>query len=116
MSGIPTGENPRREEEIRPARGNPRANDAATASGSPPRYKTDLLTALASWPLITLLLVALGPLLARLPLVLDTLLLTVILVPVLSWVALPLLRRLFSRWLHPAARTIESMPQKSRSP
>ena len=59
-------------------------------------YRAALLTWLAIWPLITLLLLFGEPLLAQLPLPLRTLVLTGILVPLMSFVVMPRL----TRWAH----------------
>jgi uncharacterized protein len=70
----------------------------------PPRYKMALVTWLAVFPAITLVLLALTPVVSGWPLPLRTLLLTVILVPALTWVVMPRLTRLLRRWLYPAPK------------
>lgn len=66
---------------------------------APPRYKTALLIWLAIYPSINLLFWLLGDWLAQLPLLLRTLVLTGMLVPLMVFVMLPLLQRVFGRWL-----------------
>lgn len=56
-------------------------------------YRLAILTWLAIWPSITLLLLAGEPLLGTLPLPLRTFVLTAILVPFMSFVAMPRLTR-----------------------
>ena len=62
-----------------------------------------LLTWVAIWPLITVLLTLGEPLLAPLPLPLRTLLLTGVLVPLMSFVVMPRLTRLADALLGKAA-------------
>jgi len=67
----------------------------------PPRYKMALLTWVGAYALITAVLAVLGPAMAAWPLMLRTLLLSVTMVVVLTWLMLPGLTRLFRRWLAP---------------
>ena len=69
---------------------------------TPPHYKITLLTWLGIFPLITALLALLGPFLNPLPLVLRTLVLTAVLVPLMTYVVMPRLTRLFTWWLYPS--------------
>jgi antibiotic biosynthesis monooxygenase (ABM) superfamily enzyme len=71
---------------------------------APPRYKTALLIWLAIYPSINLLFWMLGDWLLQFPLLIRTLVLTGILVPLMVFVLLPLLQKLFRRWLFPTAR------------
>lgn len=74
--------------------------DAHTrAPAQPPRYKLALLTWIGVYPIITLLLAALGPATAAWPLPLRTLLLTAVMVPTLTWLVVPALTRFFRAWL-----------------
>ncbi|MEZ4757622.1 MAG: hypothetical protein R2817_12410 [Flavobacteriales bacterium] len=66
----------------------------------PPRWKNALLVWIAIYPSISLLSYLAGPWLATLPLLLRTLVLTAVLVPLLVFVLLPALHRLFRGWLH----------------
>jgi antibiotic biosynthesis monooxygenase (ABM) superfamily enzyme len=68
---------------------------------SPPRYKMALVTWLAVFPLITVILVLFGPLLGLLPMLLRTLVLTAVMVSLMTYVVMPRLTRLFSFWLYP---------------
>lgn len=65
----------------------------------PPRWKMAVVTWIGVYPLITLLLVVLGPLILGLPIPLVTLILSVTLVSVLTFVVMPLLVRAFGPWL-----------------
>jgi antibiotic biosynthesis monooxygenase (ABM) superfamily enzyme len=68
---------------------------------APPRYKLALLTWVAAYAVITLLLSVLGPTMASWPLALRTLLLSMAMVAALTWVVMPRLTRLFGGWLRP---------------
>jgi antibiotic biosynthesis monooxygenase (ABM) superfamily enzyme len=68
---------------------------------SPPRYKMAIVTWLAVFPLITVILVLFGPLLGLLPMLLRTLVLTAVMVSLMTYVVMPRLTRLFSFWLYP---------------
>lgn len=65
----------------------------------PPKWKTALLIWLAIYPSITLLILFFGEYLIQLPLLLRTLVMTGILVPLMVFVLLPLLQKLFVGWL-----------------
>jgi antibiotic biosynthesis monooxygenase (ABM) superfamily enzyme len=67
----------------------------------PPRYKLALLTWVGAYTVITVILAVLGPAMATWPLVLKTLLLSVLMVLSLTWVVIPSLTRLFRGWLAP---------------
>jgi uncharacterized protein len=68
---------------------------------SPPRYKMAVVTWLAVFPLITLIFALFGPLLSQLPTLLRTLILTMVMVTLMTYVIMPRLTRLFSFWLYP---------------
>src|SRR5829696_9783493 len=65
----------------------------------PPRHKLALLTWVGAYPLITLILVVLGPVMATWPLALRTLVLSVTMVVGLTAFIMPRLMRLFQPWL-----------------
>ncbi|MEO1258882.1 MAG: hypothetical protein AAFZ15_08785 [Bacteroidota bacterium] len=69
------------------------------ATTQPPKYKIALLTWLAIYPLITFILMLFGEPLNQLPLPIRTLVLTVVLVPIMVYWAVPLLRNWFAKWL-----------------
>jgi antibiotic biosynthesis monooxygenase (ABM) superfamily enzyme len=60
-----------------------------------------LLTWITIFPLITALVVALGPLLEGFPLVPRLGITTAIAVPLMTWVVMPRVTRLLRRWLYP---------------
>jgi len=70
-----------------------------TAQHTPPRYKLALVTWAGAYVVITLILDLLGPAIARWPLVLRTLLISVLMTAALTWIVLPALTRLFRGWL-----------------
>lgn len=72
-------------------------------SAGPPRHKLALLTWAAAYAVITAILATLGPTLASWPLVLRTLLLSVLMVASLTWLIMPAMTRLFRPWLTPSA-------------
>ena len=76
---------------------------APSPPARPPRYKQAVLTRLAVYPALTLTLAVLGPFMETWPLALRTLLVTVLLVPLVVYVILPLLNRAFRGWLYPSA-------------
>jgi antibiotic biosynthesis monooxygenase (ABM) superfamily enzyme len=69
---------------------------------SPPRHKLALVSWAAAYPVITAILATLGPTLASWPLVLRTLLLSVLMVTSLTWLIMPAMTRLFRPWLTPS--------------
>jgi antibiotic biosynthesis monooxygenase (ABM) superfamily enzyme len=67
----------------------------------PPPYKMALLTWITIFPLITGVIVALGPLIKDVPLVPRLGITTAITVPLMTWVVMPRVTRLLRRWLYP---------------
>jgi len=72
---------------------------APSAPAQPPRYKQAIITWLGVYPALTLILAVLGPVMESWPLPLRTLLVTLLMVPALTWLILPFLRRMFHGWL-----------------
>jgi antibiotic biosynthesis monooxygenase (ABM) superfamily enzyme len=72
----------------------------AQAPPAPPRYKIAALTWIGAYGVITLILGVLGDAIASWPLLLRTLLVSVLMVGALTWVVMPTMTRLFRRWLH----------------
>ncbi|WP_157541098.1 hypothetical protein [Microbacterium sp. XT11] len=58
-----------------------------------------MITWISAYPLITLLLWIGQPLIERVPVYVTTLMLSLILVCLLTFVIMPMMTRLFSRWL-----------------
>ena len=68
---------------------------------APSRYKLALVTWLGAYPVITLILWALGPLMQSWPLLARTLVVSFLMVAALTWLVLPVLMRTFQGWLVP---------------
>ncbi len=68
---------------------------------SPPRYKMALVTWIAVFPLATAIFAITQPLLGGLPTVLRTLVFTITMVTLMTYVVMPRMTRLFSFWLYP---------------
>ena len=67
----------------------------------PPRYKMAVVTWLAVFPTITAIFLLFGAVFNALPFLLRTLLLTLIMVSLMTYVVMPRMTRLFSPWLYP---------------
>lgn len=67
----------------------------------PPRYKLVVVTWIAVFPLAILVFMLLQPLLGNAPAVLRTLVFTVTMVSMMTYVVMPRMTRLFSFWLYP---------------
>ncbi|MDQ3429150.1 MAG: antibiotic biosynthesis monooxygenase [Actinomycetota bacterium] len=68
---------------------------------APPRYKMALVTWLAVFPTVLIIFTLFGPLLNLLPTVLRTLLFTLTMVTLMTYVIMPRMTSLFSFWLYP---------------
>lgn len=66
---------------------------------APPRWKTAVLIWLGIYPTITTIIWLLSPFIADFPLPVKTLCLTLLAVPVMVWVMLPVLQKLLRGWL-----------------
>lgn len=66
---------------------------------APPRWKTAILIWLAIYPSITALMLLFGEHLVSFPVPIRTLLMTAVLVPLMVFVLLPALQKLFAGWL-----------------
>ncbi|MCC5623578.1 antibiotic biosynthesis monooxygenase [Nostoc sp. CHAB 5715] len=73
---------------------------------TPPRYKTALLTWVAVFVLINLLSTFIVPLLRGLPPLIISLIVTITMVFLLTYVVMPRVSRLFSFWLYPKSRKV----------
>jgi antibiotic biosynthesis monooxygenase (ABM) superfamily enzyme len=67
----------------------------------PPPYKMALVTWITIFPLITLVVVVLGPLLKDLDLVPSLAITTAVTVPIMTWLVMPRVTRLLRGWLYP---------------
>jgi antibiotic biosynthesis monooxygenase (ABM) superfamily enzyme len=93
---------PRSHTEI-PADPGPAERKPARQPAVPPRHKLALLTWASAYVVVTAILATLGPTLASWPLVLRSLVLSVLMVVALTWLIMPALTRLFHPWLAPPA-------------
>lgn len=76
----------------------------APAAPRPARYRQAVVTWLAIYPLITVILLLIGPGLSGLPLYLRTLVVSVTLVVLMTFVIMPYMTRWFAGWLFPAKK------------
>jgi uncharacterized protein len=74
---------------------------ARPSTPPPPPYKMALVTWITIFPLITLVIVVLGPLLGRLALVPGLAITTAVTVPIMTWLVMPRVTRLLRGWLYP---------------
>ena len=72
---------------------------APPATPRPPRPKQAVITWLGVYPALTVTLAVLGPTMESWPLPLRTLLVSVVMVIVLTWLILPFLMRMFGSWM-----------------
>ena len=71
---------------------------------APPAYKMAIVTWATIFPLITLVVVVLTPLIGTLPLVVRLGITTLATVPLMTWVVMPRVTWLLRRWLYPGHR------------
>ena len=64
-----------------------------------PKYKTAIMIWIVIYPTINIVMLLLGSSLNEIVLPLRTLILTIILVPLMAYVLLPLANKLFKNWL-----------------
>lgn len=67
----------------------------------PPKYKMTIISWLALYPAVTLVFVLFGDLLAQVPLLLRTMLVTIVVMLLMSYVLMPRMTRWFAFWLFP---------------
>jgi antibiotic biosynthesis monooxygenase (ABM) superfamily enzyme len=85
---------------------------ATLATPRPPRYKQAVITWLGVYPALTLILAVLGPTMESWPLPFRTLLVSVVMVIVLTWLILPFLMRILGAGYH--GQTDSAMPRASQ--
>ena len=68
-------------------------------SSQPKKWKFAIIVWLAIYPTITTIFIVFGKYLIEIPILLRTLVLTGFLVPFMVYVGLPILTKLFSKWL-----------------
>jgi uncharacterized protein len=76
---------------------------AKAGEPSPPRYKMATVTWLAVFPVVTVIFSLFGQWLNMLPTLLRTLVFTVVMVTLMTYVIMPRMTRLFCFWLYPDA-------------
>jgi antibiotic biosynthesis monooxygenase (ABM) superfamily enzyme len=88
------------------------------AARPPPPYKMALLTWITIFPLITLVVLALEPLLTELALIPRLGVTTAVTVPIMTWLVMPRMTRLLRSWLYPdpPARGAGRSPAKGVTP
>ncbi len=74
---------------------------ARAGEPAPPRYKMAVVTWLAVFPTVLVIFTLFGPLLNLLPTVLRTLVFTLTMVTLMTYLIMPRMTRLFSFWLYP---------------
>ena len=72
------------------------------AGTAPPKWKTAVLSAVAIYPIISVIPATLAPLVGALPGWLARLAVVVVMTPLMTWGVMPLLTRLFRPWLYPS--------------
>jgi len=77
--------------------------------GPPPKWKMALVTLLGVYPISLTIGLVLAPRLKELPLPLNSLIVSALIVICLTWLVMPLLTRWFKAWLHPE-------PEKKETP
>ena len=78
-----------------------------------PKHKMAPVTWIGAWALISLILYVLGPAMATWPLLERTFVISLLMVVGLTWVVLPALTRVFSRWLFAKPATPRPKPQRN---
>jgi antibiotic biosynthesis monooxygenase (ABM) superfamily enzyme len=74
---------------------------AKPGAPSPPRYKMAVVTWLAVFPTVLVIFSLFSPVLNMMPTVLRTLVFTLVMVTLMTYVIMPRMTRLFSFWLYP---------------
>lgn len=70
-------------------------------ASAPPKWKTAIVSAIAIYPMISLLPPVLLPLFGGLPQWLGTLVQIAVMMPVMTWIVMPLVTWIFKSWLYP---------------
>jgi antibiotic biosynthesis monooxygenase (ABM) superfamily enzyme len=75
------------------------SDDEPRRAGPPRRHKQAVIVWLGAYPVITIILATLGPAMRSWPLPLQTFVVSILMVLVLTWLVLPLLTRIFGSWM-----------------
>ena len=67
----------------------------------PPKWKMTIVSWLALYPAVTLVFVIFGDLLAQVPLLLRTMIVTIVVMGLMSYVLMPRMTKWFAFWLFP---------------
>jgi uncharacterized protein len=67
----------------------------------PPKWKTAIVSAIGIYPVISLMPILLRPITNGLPAWLTTIVSIAIMMPLMTWIIMPQLTRLFKSWLYP---------------
>src|SRR5947199_5573316 len=70
-------------------------------SHPPPRWKMAAVTLLGVYPVSLLIALVISPMLPKMSLLINTLVVSGIIVGLLTWVVMPVLTRLLHKWLNP---------------
>jgi antibiotic biosynthesis monooxygenase (ABM) superfamily enzyme len=70
-------------------------------AGPPPRWKMAVVTLIGVYPISLLIGITLSPQLRKLPLALNLLIVSILIVSCLTWAVMPRLTKTFQKWLHP---------------
>ncbi|PSB16083.1 antibiotic biosynthesis monooxygenase [filamentous cyanobacterium CCP2] len=68
----------------------------------PPKWKTAIVSAIGIYPVISLMPILLRPITSGIPTWLATIVSISIMMPLMTWVVMPQITRLFKRWLYPS--------------
>ncbi|MGB1477240.1 MAG: antibiotic biosynthesis monooxygenase, partial [Marinobacter salsuginis] len=71
----------------------------------PPKWKMTIVSWLALYPAVTLVFVIFGDLLAQVPLLLRTMIVTIVVMGLMSYVLMPGMTKWFKFWLFPDRRS-----------
>ncbi len=67
----------------------------------PPKWKTAIVSAIGIYPVISMMPILLKPIINGLPAWLATLVSIAIMMPLMTWIIMPQITRLFKPWLYP---------------
>jgi uncharacterized protein len=68
----------------------------------PPKWKTAIVSAIGIYPVISVMPILLKPITSQLPSWLATPVSISIMMPLMTWIIMPQVTRLFKRWLYPS--------------
>ena len=95
---------------LTPAAGTANEQQQASAPhwpAGPPKWKMAILSWLAIFPTLTTFLLITSPFLVQVHLVWRIFLNTLLIAPLMTWIIMPTMTRLFRPWLYPASPSID---------